>query len=264
MSMVASDLSLGRDFRVGNALNRAVQLFFSAHFPKFCAISAIAFAPLLITSIASGLPPNAADAADLERLEIFQAQLVHYGIWQGVGGLLLVLLSPIATAMSLYGAYQAMRGQPFTIGESFRAGWARFGSVLGATFMAGIITLFFLLLLFVPGIMAVCAMYVALPACVVERLGPIKCLRRSRELTKGVRWRIFGLILVVTLVGGTMGGMAGGAVAASKSQVAAGIVSFIANVISNAFAAVLSAVAYRDLRVAKEGIDIESLAKVFD
>ncbi len=254
MSMVASDLSLNRDFRVGNALNRALQLFFSAHFPKFCAISAIAFAPLLVTSIGAGQP---VDAFGNERLAAF-------GIWTGAGVVLLLLLSPIATAMSLYGAYQAMRGEPFTIGDSFRAGWARFGSVLGATFMAGLITLVLLLLLFVPGVMAVCAMYVALPACVVERLGPIKSLRRSRELTKGVRWRVFGLILVVSLVGGIMGGMAGGAVAATKSQVAVGIVSFIANVISNSFAAVLSAVAYRDLRVSKEGVDIESLSKVFD
>lgn len=40
--------------------------------------------------------------------------------------------------------------------------------------------------------------------------------------------------------------------------------SFAWQVISTAFGAVLSAVIYHDLRMAKEGIDLDTLASVFD
>jgi len=254
MSVAASELSLNREFRVGNTLNRAAQLFFSAHLLKFCAISGIALAPLLITSIGAGQPLD----------EVGQDRATAFVVWNGAGALLRLALGPIGTAVSVYGAYQAMRGEPFTVGDSFRAAWTRFGAVLGATLLGGLITVVMMMLLFVPGIMALCALYVALPACVVERLGPVNCLRRSRDLTRGARWRIFGMILVVGLIGAMMGGMAGGVVGATRNSVAIGIVTYVAGVIGSAFSAVLAAVTYRDLRVSKEGVDIQSLAKVFE
>ena len=254
MSVTASELSLNREFRVGSTLNHATKLFFSAHFPKFCAISGMTLAPLLITAIAAGQP---LDGLGNDRTAAF-------ALWTGAGGLLRLVLGPIGTAVSVYGAYQAMRGQPFTIGDSFRAASGRLGAVFGAALLGGLITVLLTLLLLVPGVMALCALYVALPACVVERLGPVKCLGRSRALTSGARWRIFGMILVVGLIGAMLGGSAGGVVGATKNSVAIGFVTYLAGVIGNAFSAVLAAVTYRDLRVAKEGIDIESLAKVFE
>ena len=254
MSVVASELSLNREFRVGNTLNHATKLFFSAHFPKFCAISGVTLAPLLITAIGAGQPID----------ELGNDHAAAFAMWTGAGALLRLVLGPIGTAVSLYGAYQAMRGQPFTVGDSFRAAWGRLGAVFGAALLGGLITIVLMMLLIVPGIMALCALYVALPACVVERLGPVNCLRRSRELTRGARWRIFGMILVVGLIGAMLGGTAGGVVGATRNSVAIGIVTYVAGVIGSAFSAVLAAVAYRDLRIAKEGIDIDSLAKVFE
>jgi hypothetical protein len=251
---LTSELSMNREFRVGNTLNRAAQLFFSAHLPKFCAISGITFAPLLITAIGAGQPID----------QFGNQRVADFAIWTGVGGLLRLVLGPIGTAVSLYGAYQAMRGAPFTIADSFRAAWWRFGAVLGAALLGSLITIVLAMLLIVPGIMAVCALYVALPACVLERLGPLNSLRRSRDLTRGARWRILGMILVVGLISGVMSGIAGGAVGATRHPVAVGIVSYVASAIASAFHAVLTAVTYRDLRVAKEGIDIEGLAKVFE
>ena len=42
-----------------------------------------------------------------------------------------------------------------------------------------------------------CVYAVASPACVVEKIGPIKAMSRSAFLTKGNRWRIFGLIALL-------------------------------------------------------------------
>ena len=53
--------------------------------------------------------------------------------------------------------------------------------------------------LLVPGLMLWVIWMVAVPALVVERRGVLKSLRRSAELTKGARWSLFGLLLVLTV-----------------------------------------------------------------
>jgi len=61
---------------------------------------------------------------------------------------------------------------------------------------------------------------VAVPACVIEKLGVGKSLSRSSALTRGYRWPIFGIILL-TIVGSAVVsylvtrilGMIGGAIA---------------------------------------------------
>ncbi|MDH7970978.1 hypothetical protein QH494_02190 [Sphingomonas sp. AR_OL41] len=58
------------------------------------------------------------------------------------------------------------------------------------------------LLLIVPGLMLMTAWAMALPAVSVEPLGPIEALRRSEALTRGARWPVFGVILVLILFGG--------------------------------------------------------------
>jgi hypothetical protein len=59
---------------------------------------------------------------------------------------------------------------------------------------------------------------VALPACVVEGLGPIKSLGRSANLTKGHRWKILGIFLVLNVVGGIMSGLLSGVLTSFHSK----------------------------------------------
>jgi uncharacterized membrane protein len=53
-----------------------------------------------------------------------------------------------------------------------------------------------MVLLIVPGLILYTMWFVGFPACVVERLGPWTSLRRSRELTKGYRWKVLALALL--------------------------------------------------------------------
>ena len=52
----------------------------------------------------------------------------------------------------------------------------------------------------VPGVILYLMWSVAAPSLVEERLGPIEALGRSSYLTKGARWKIFALMLVVLVV----------------------------------------------------------------
>ncbi len=56
-----------------------------------------------------------------------------------------------------------------------------------------------LLLLVVPGLMLLCSWAVIVPVYVEERAGGTASFARSRFLTYGHRWRIFGLTLIFVL-----------------------------------------------------------------
>jgi hypothetical protein len=236
---------------VGGALSRALQVY-GAGFGKFFVLTLIPFLPLLMLALFAG--PGKANPA-LLAAEIF----------------LQLILWSLATATCLYGSYQIMRGQSFSVGESFRIGLKRLGPVVGTAFLGGLLVELAFLLFVIPGLIVWCALYVATPACVIERLGAKASLRRSRELTKGHRWAIFGLILLVVVVPLIAGagvafaaGLIGAAAGRTVDRALVTVVTFALQTVMQSFAAVLKAVVYHDLRVAKEGVDIETIASVFD
>jgi hypothetical protein len=55
-------------------------------------------------------------------------------------------------------------------------------------------------LLIVPGIIASLAFYVVLPCLVIEKTGVIGAFRRSADLTRGRRGRLFGFVLAITMI----------------------------------------------------------------
>jgi hypothetical protein len=127
-------------------------------------------------------------------------------------------------------------------------------------------------LLLFPGLMLLVRYYVAAPVCVIEQIGPFAGMRRSAELTSGYRWPIFGLLMLYILIT-LVFGAAFGAVAFALGVPfgvpgGIGVTILIAQDILNAFVIafgfVLAAVIYRDLRIAKEGIDTGRVAAVFD
>src|SRR5258705_7268078 len=48
--------------------------------------------------------------------------------------------------------------------------------------------------------MLYCMLYVAVPACVIEKRRAFASMGRSRALTRGYRWPIFGLFLILRIV----------------------------------------------------------------
>jgi hypothetical protein len=117
---------------------------------------------------------------------------------------------------------------------------------------------------FIPLVILFLMCFVATPACVVERRGAFRSLGRSRALTKGHRWKIFGLILVVLIPALIVAGLITAVLARLGSGVSPPVLSLIWTAIWPAFYAILVAVTYHDLRVAKEGVDTEQIAAVFE
>jgi hypothetical protein len=112
---------------------------------------------------------------------------------------------------------------------------------------------------------------VAAPAVVVERDGVFNALGRSRELTKGARWKILGLFLLLgvsywllSIVLGFVGLEAYGASDATTGLSVGNLVgSFVLGTIFNAFWGTIQPSLYVELRHWKEGDSVEALARVF-
>lgn len=182
----------------------------------------------------------------------------------------------LSQAMVLYGAFQVMRGRPIDLAGAARIGSRRVFSVLGLAIAVSVLCALAMLLFVVPGVILYLVWFVATPVCVVERLGVFRSMGRSAELTKGHCWSLFGLqlaILIPVMIIGSivsavapaiLGAAGASALSASLDTTLGQIVSLVWSAIWTAFYAILIAVTYHDLRVAKEGVDTEQIAAVFE
>jgi MFS family permease len=233
------------EFRVGQVFSRTSAVL-SRNFLTFFVVTLVAGLPRLLWADET----NVATAGSFGRL---------------FGGLFLSLvLGTLAQAIVLYGAFQDMRGRPVNLGDCLRVGLNRFFAIIGLAICMSIGLMVGFLLLFVPGVILAVMWFVATPACVVERLGPLSSMGRSSELTKGHRWKIFGMILLVVIGGAIASGIILALLSALQITVLAILGNLIWNGVWGAFYAIFVVVTYHDLRVAKEGVDVHQIAAVFD
>ena len=185
------------------------------------------------------------------------------------------LLSYLVSAALVYGTFQELKGRRVGIIECLRRGFGLILPVLAIAIVLEIPTMIGFAALVIPGLVIMTLFWVAIPAAVVERTG-FSAFKRSLELTKGYRWRIFGIIIGTTFV--WIAVLA--AVIILKSLIVSQLPSVQASVLyeakaseiarwigmsfNSALFAVVSAVSYHDLRVAKENADIEQLVAAFD
>ncbi len=191
----------------------------------------------------------------------------------------------LAVGAVVYGVFQQLRGQHASLGACVAVGLRRFFPVLGvgvlvvlclagavapfgalAAVLGGVGGIFlFGIAGVVIGIIVWCMLWVAIPVAVVERPGVLAALRRSRELTRGYKGSIFGILFLLHLITGAiaffLGKILGAAVedAWTVLLISQGIEAVLGGV-----HAVSAAVGYHDLRQAKEGVGIEELVRVFE
>jgi hypothetical protein len=163
-------------------------------------------------------------------------------------------------------------------GAAFRRWLSRFWAIIGISILVFLGLAIGFALLIIPGVIMALRWAVTLPACMVEGKGPLASMRRSAELTKGHRWKLFGIgvliyvvaittalvrVVVVGLLAGS--GILGGlGLAVPGGIIITAIISLILSAIVIAYFNVVAATIYHDLRGAKEGVDTEQIATVFD
>jgi len=258
VTYVPGSVPADSDVSFGNVFERSFSIVFRNILPLLL-LGAIAALPyLLIYSIQDDT--TAAAAAPITKANLSPDIII-------IGAVTLIAafaLRPICQAIILFGAFQDMLGRDFPIGESLRKGLSRIFPIFGMLIVEGLALLVGFMLLFIPGYMLFVAWYAALPVLVVERLGPIASLRRSAELTKGHRWKIFGIIFVMGIVAGIIGAVINAVALMFHEHAVHTIVQYLFQALLIAFESVVGVVLYHDLRAAKEGINTERIAAVFD
>jgi hypothetical protein len=229
------------EFRVGGVINRTWSVL-SQNFPAFFAVTAVASLPDLVLE----------DPGQNRVLLI-------------AGAVVSIVTLSLSQAMIVYGAFQQMSGKPVSLLESLRAGWHRFPAVIGLAICASVLMALGAALLIIPGVIVATMLFVATPVCVVERLGPFDSLERSAQLTKGQRWKIFSLLVLLGVPAGIVGALIDTmAEVAGVNEILASIAHVAWDATWGAAYAVLVIAVYHDLRVAKEGVDTAQIAAVFE
>lgn len=183
-----------------------------------------------------------------------------------VSNLLSLVLGLLVQGAIAFGVYQALLGQKAGFGETISRAGAHMWRMFLAALLMGIGIMLGTILLVIPGIILACAWAVTLPACVVEGLGAVDSLKRSMELTKGFRLKIFGLVIVAGIAMVLFMGVVVALVlilpGAGETVIVAG--TALALIAPQAFYSVMMPVVYYDLRQVREGVTLDNLTNVFD
>ncbi|WP_119299569.1 hypothetical protein [Dongia deserti] len=183
----------------------------------------------------------------------------------GVGALVTMIVSSLTQAAIIYGTFQDLRGQKASIGDCVARGLASVIPVIVGSILLSLGVSIGLALLIVPGIILILMWWVYIPAIVVDRKGIIEAFGRSRELTRGRRWHILSLAIIILIIY-----MAVGFIVETVSGIVASggtaytIIQYVFISLVTAFSAVLVAVSYYYLRAEKEGVDVNEIARIFD
>jgi uncharacterized membrane protein len=163
----------------------------------------------------------------------------------------------------MYGVIEQLRGQHASMGACISMGLKRLLPVLGVGLLMALCILLGLAALIIPGVIMIFMFYVAVPVTVIEHLGPIDALKRSKALTDGFKGALFGLNFLVGLIGAGIGLVVGIIDEAAPGTVAL-VIDLGTDVFLGALGAVITAIAYHDLRVIKEGVNVDDLVRVFE
>ena len=191
-------------------------------------------------------------------------------------GLLNIVLSAIGTAAAVFIVSDSYLGRSVDAWDALSRAVPYIARVVVlsilTTLVVGLGFMFFL----VPGVIFLSALVVSTQALVLEEnRSPTEAMGRSWQLTKGSRWKVLALVVVTAIVVG-IPSMAGGIVGAFLVTGPAALTDlpmgwYLAMVVGAVVQLLLYplmysvlTVLYYDLRVRKEGFDLEVLAQALE
>jgi hypothetical protein len=243
----------------GVLLDRAFRLY-TSNFSLMLGITAAAYVPfyLIMVIIESRVGVNVQTPSG--GLSTLLFQIVFMILWASIA-------FPIASGAATYAISERYLGNEVTIGEALRLALSRFWTLSIAQITATIRVLFGFLLLIVPGILWMLSYALIVPAVLIEGQNATPSLRRSRDLVKGHRGKVFCVMFIVNLLQGILAlgvSMVSGMIFSSDSAGGAVLNSAMNNLLSiflTPLGIVATILLYYDMRIRKEGFDLEMLSR---
>lgn len=262
-----------RPLSVGEVLDVAIKIFFRNATTLFAIVLPIVAPVQFVSTLVqiSAEPEEDAFATTPTGEFTFDfGDIWLYATAIGVGIVLLVLASTLATGACFKAVGDGYLGEQPTARGSLGFALRRVHSILWVTVLGGFIAFLGVLACIVPGIWLYVSFAVAIPVLLMEGVRGRRALGRSRRLVKGRWWPTFGVLVLGTLLGGIVTFAISGALEAlaltspdnDVVRVVLGTIGgTVASTLTTPFQAAFVTVLYFDLRVRKEGFDLELLAE---
>ncbi|MGI8508777.1 MAG: hypothetical protein ACR2MQ_05585 [Gemmatimonadaceae bacterium] len=174
------------------------------------------------------------------------------------------LIAPFAEAAFVTTTSNAYRGSVVDIADSIRSAFVRPWQLFAIVWARGIMLGLGMLLLIVPGLIVYKRYFAIVAAFTIEKLPARAAMTRSREISDDNGKRIFFLLGAVALFAIFAGAMLGGFLAAIAKGAIAAILYLVAVSLFTPFPAIVMTLLYYDIRIRREGYDIELLANALD
>lgn len=245
-----------RPLSIGDILDRTFSLY-RRHFFLFVGIAGIPQLLVLGLSLAQILlPRNAVNISATVMLSLLYLIVALVAYLFSQGGTLLAV-------SDLY------LGRTTTIAESLRSIWGDLASLFGVIVLSGLAICGGLILLIIPGVYVACRLLVCLPAALIEKRSPREALSRSFDLTRDYAGRAFLIALLsAVLAYAAQLLLAVPALVALAAQIGGPsmirfwtamtqVGSSAASILVTPILLIATAVFYFDLRVRKEGFDLQ-------
>jgi uncharacterized membrane protein len=268
-----------RPLNFGEVLDTSFNLF-KRNFKAVVLVSAVIMVPLSLlgAAAAAGLAPSDLSALEDPNADIEDILGVFGGFFGalGLGSLLQIVGSILVQAATTRIYSESYRGGSMSAGDALRHGMSRLPGMLGLTLLTTIGTFLGIILCIAPGVWLYAAWGVAPAALIAEPTSATKALGRSFNLVKGNWWRVFGLLVLAAVLVGVITGAVtaplqigatfGSGFADNPEFVFSGaylalntLVTGVVTAITLPFTAAVVVAIYYDLRVRKEGYDLERL-----
>jgi hypothetical protein len=266
-----------RPLNIGEILDVSIKIYRS-NFATLVKAVAIVVAPVQVlsalvqASTGDGSTGFTFEATDTPEGAPFDAS----EFWAALAGSLVVgvlgwVASQLATGASLKAVASAYMGERPDWLASLRFALGRLESLVWLAFLTGLLLFIGLLLCIVPGVYLWGAWAVAIPVLLLEPPRGMGALKRSMTLVQGRWWptvlAVFLGVLLTGIVQAVLAAILGGAVVVSGgdndalSLVVGAVTGTVGGVIATPFTAAIATIVYFDLRVRKEGLDLQLMAQ---
>ncbi|MDQ3824124.1 MAG: hypothetical protein M3321_12875 [Actinomycetota bacterium] len=263
-----------RPLSVGEVLDVAIKIFFRHAAILFAIVLPIVL-PVEIVSSLIELSTAGDEDPFTEPTATGELRFDTDELWLFATGFVVVLAlalvaSTLATGACFKAVGDAYLGERPSARGSLAFALRRVHSIVWVTFLSGLVALLGFIACVLPGIWLYVSFAVAVPALLMEDVRGRRALGRSWRLVKGRWWPTFGIVVLGALLTGVVtfaivGLLEAVALADPDNDVVSVVSSALGGTLASAlttpFQAAFVSVLYFDLRVRKEGFDLELLAE---
>jgi hypothetical protein len=214
----------------------------------FGVVSTVAMHLVAMKSPAHGAPPDVAALLLLMVVVFVSLALLATGLLFAQGCLAIAIA-------------ERYLDRPITLGDALGRAMRRTPTLLLVAVLVDLMVVGGTFLCIVPGIMLLVALALAPQVAVIEGVPASQAVKRSMALTKGDRWRVFGILVLLGLVSTALNyGVMFGVTLTSSSELAGQLAGQVVSTILTPIGNIALVLVYFDNRVKKEGYDLALMA----